>query len=206
MPIGPAMTTLKSTVAFLALMLRCAGIADTVVQVLIWHSFYSAVWWRLAIPVLAVAWATTMTVVLRRGWPSPFLACLDSAVYVALALGAQGCVPPAVRDDAFSWLVISMSGQLIVSAWYAPGALFALLALASPVAYWAGAMIQPVRDRATGLVKETRPCPSVAMTASPMLESTAESHRSFASARRRAAWSTSTSVVIITPPAAKKAS
>ena len=63
----------------------------------------------------------------------------------------------------------------------------------------------PVRDRATGLVKETRPCPSVAITASPMLDSTAESHRSFASARRRAAWSTSTSVVIIAPPATKKA-
>ena len=54
-------------------------------------------------------------------WPSPFLACVDSAVYVALALGAQACVPPAVRDNAFSWLVISMSGQLIVPAWYAPG-------------------------------------------------------------------------------------
>ena len=43
------------------------------------------------------------------------------------------------------------------------------------------------------------------MTASPMLESTAESHRSFASARRRAAWSTSTSAVIIAPPATNKA-
>jgi signal transduction histidine kinase len=141
-------------VAFVALMLRCAGIADTVVQVLIWHSFYAAAWWRLAVPLLAVVWAVAMAVVLRRGWPSPFLACLDCAVYVALALGAQGCVPPAVRDGAFSWLVISMSGQLIVSAWYAPRALSALLALVSPLAYWAGAMTQPATDRAT-LAKTT---------------------------------------------------
>lgn len=149
MPMGPAITTLGSMVAFLALMLRCAGIVDTLVQVLIWHSFYAAAWWRLAVPALAGIWGATITVVLRRGWPSPFLACLDSAVYVALALGAQECVPPAVRDGPFSWLVISMSGQLIVSVWYAPRALFALLALVSPVAYWAGAMTQPVTDRRT---------------------------------------------------------
>jgi len=74
---------------------------------------------------------------------SPVVACVDSAVYVALALGAQACVPPAVRDAAFSWLVIAMSGQLIVPAWYwyAPGALPVLLALASPLAFWAGAVV-----------------------------------------------------------------
>jgi signal transduction histidine kinase len=120
-----------------------------VVQVIIWHSFYTAVPWRLAAPVIAVAWAAAALAYLRRGWPSPFFACVDCAVYVGLALGAQGCVPPNVRDDAFSWLVISMSGQIIVPAWYAPDGLFVLLAALSPAAYWAGAMLQPVRDAST---------------------------------------------------------
>jgi signal transduction histidine kinase len=148
-PIGPAMTTLRSVIAYLASMVRYAGIVYIVVQVIIWHSFYTAPAWRLAGPALAVAWAATVTVYLRRRWPSPFFACVDSAVYVALALGAQECVPPAVRDDAFSWLVIAMSGQLVVPAWYAPGALSMLLSLLSPLAYWVGAGLQPVTDART---------------------------------------------------------
>jgi len=137
--IGPAMTTLRPVVARLASVVRCAGIAYIAVQVAIWHSFYTADSWRLAGPVAAAAWAAAVTAYLRRRWPAPLFACLDSAVYVALALSAQGCVPPAVRDDAFSWLVISMSSQLIVPAWYAPAALSVSLALASPAAYWVGA-------------------------------------------------------------------
>jgi signal transduction histidine kinase len=123
---------------------RGAGIVYIVVQVVTWHSFYAANPWRLAGPALAVAWAAAATLCLRRGWPSPALACLDSAVYVALALGASGGVPPAVRDTAFSWLVISMSGQLMIPAWYAPGILFWPLALISAAAYRAGAALQPV--------------------------------------------------------------
>jgi len=142
-PIGPAMTTLRSMIAYLAAMVRCAGSVYIVVQVVIWHSFYTTASWRLAGPALAVAWAVTVMVYLRRRWPSPFFACVDSAVYLALALGAQECVPPAVRDNTFSWLVISMSGQLIVPAWYAPGVLSVLLMLGSPAAYWAGAALQP---------------------------------------------------------------
>ena len=148
-PAGPAMTTLRSVIAGVASMVRCAGIVYIVVQVVIWHSFYAAGAWRLAAPALAVAWAATVTVSLRRRWPSASLACVDSAVYVALALGAQECVPPAVRDDMFSWLVIAMSGQLILPAWYAPGALSSLLVLMSPAAYWAGAALQPVTDMRT---------------------------------------------------------
>jgi signal transduction histidine kinase len=144
MPSGPAVTTLRSVVAHLASVVRGAGIAYIVVQVVIWHSFYAASSWRLAGPALAVAWAAAATLCLRRGWPSPALACLDSAVYVALALGVSGCVPPAVRDDAFSWLVICMSGQLMIPAWYAPRILFWPLALMSAAAYWAGAMQYPV--------------------------------------------------------------
>ena len=148
-PIGPAMTTLRSVIAWLAATVRCAGTVYIVVQVVIWHSFYTAASWRLAAPALAVAWAVTVMVCLRRRWPSTFLACVDSAVYVALALGAQECVPPAVRDDMFSWLVISMTGQLTVPAWYAPGVLSVLLTLSSPAAYWAGATLQPVTSTRT---------------------------------------------------------
>jgi signal transduction histidine kinase len=138
-PTGPAMTTLRSVVARLASVVRCAGIVYIAVQVAIWHSFYSADSWRLAGPIAAAAWAAAVTVYLRRRWPGPLFAGLDSALYVALALTAQGCVPPAIRDGALSWLVICMSSQLIVPAWYAPAALSVPLALASPAAYWVGA-------------------------------------------------------------------
>lgn len=148
-PIAPAMTTLRSVIAHLASIARCAGIAYIVVQVLIWHSFYAAGSWRLTAPALAVAWAAAVTVCLRRRWPSPFLACVDTAFYVALALGAPECVPPSIRDDMFSWLVIAMSGQLIVPAWSAPGALSVLLTLMSPAAYWVGTVLRPVTDLRT---------------------------------------------------------
>jgi signal transduction histidine kinase len=134
------MTTLRSVVARLASLVRCAGVAYIAVQVAVWHSFYLAVPWRLAGPVAASAWAAAVTVYLRRRWPAPFFACLDSAVYVALALSCQGCVPPSLRGHAYSWLVIAMSGQLIVPAWYAPAAVSVPLVLAAPAAYWAGAV------------------------------------------------------------------
>src|ERR1700744_224659 len=137
-PIGPAMTTFRSVIAYLATMIRWTGIAYIVIQVAIWHSFYTQSPWRLLAPALAVAWAVALTAYLGRHWPSPFLTWVDSAAYAALAVGAQACVPPAVRDSAYSWLVIAMSGQLIVPAWYAPGVLSILLVLSSPLAYWAG--------------------------------------------------------------------
>ena len=146
LPIGPAMTTLRSVIAPLASMVRSAGIVYIVVQVVIWHSFYTAETWRLAAPAVAVAWGAGVIICLRRRWPSPFLAFVDSAVYAALALSAQECVPPNVRDDAFSWLVIGISGQLIVPAWYAPGSLSLLLTLIAPAAYWLGAAMRPVAD------------------------------------------------------------
>ena len=130
-------------------MVRSAGIVYIIGQVIIWHPFYTADLWRLAGPAVAVAWAATVVVRLRRGWPSPVLAGVDCAVYVALALGAQGSVPPQVRDDMFGWLVISMSGQLIVPAWYAPGALSVLLTAITPAAYLVGAARLPVTDRRT---------------------------------------------------------
>jgi len=145
------MTTLRSVIAYLATMIRCAGIVYIVFEVVIWHAFYTAAAWPLVAPGVAVAWGATVILYLRRYLPSPVVACVDSAVYVALALGAQACVPPATRDSPSSWLVIAMSGQLIVPAWYwfASGPLPVLLALASPLAFWAGAMLQPVTDART---------------------------------------------------------
>jgi signal transduction histidine kinase len=146
---GPAMTTLRSVVAPLASMVRIAGTVYIVVQVVIWHSFYTGNGWRLMAPALTVAWGVTVAISLRRRWPSPWLAGADSVVYLALALSAQSCVPPQVRDDMFSWLVICMAGQLLVPAWYVPGALSALLALLTPAAFWLGAELQPVTDSRT---------------------------------------------------------
>jgi signal transduction histidine kinase len=138
-----------SVITHLASTLRVAGIAYTVVAVLIWHSFYMADPWLLLAPALTVAWGAVMAVYLRQGWPSPLLACSDTAVYVAFALSVAGCVPPGARDVALSWLVVSMSGQLIVPAWYAPGTLFTLMALASPAAYLTGSLTQPAPDIGT---------------------------------------------------------
>jgi signal transduction histidine kinase len=145
-PAGAAMTTLRSVVAYLACMLRCAEIAYIVVQVGIWHSFYTAAPWRITAPVLIAVWSAVLVAWLRRRGPSAPLACADFAVYAALAVAAQACVPPAVRDDTFSWLVISMSGQVMVPAWYAPTALSVLIGLISPAAYLAGALLQPAAD------------------------------------------------------------
>jgi signal transduction histidine kinase len=146
---GPAMTTLRSVVGYLALMVRCAGAVYIVVQVVIWHSFYATAPWRLVAPALAVAWALTVVAYLRRRLPSPFFAYADAAFYVVLALAAQRCVPPVARDDMFSWLVIAMTGELVVSVWFSPAAASVPLALISPIAYVTGARLQPVTDART---------------------------------------------------------
>jgi signal transduction histidine kinase len=138
-PTGPATTMLRSVIARFASVVRCAAIAYVFAQVVVWHSFYMADSARLAGPVAVTLWAAAVTIYLRRAWPGPLFAGIDSAVYVALALTAEGCVPPATRDDALSWLVISISSQVVVSAWYASSLLATPLALAAPVAYWAGA-------------------------------------------------------------------
>jgi signal transduction histidine kinase len=140
------MITLRSMIAHLATMIRYAGIAYIAVQVAIWHSFYAESPWRAAAPALAVAWATAAALYLRRHPPSELFTGADTIAYLALALAAQGGVPPDVRDSAFSWLVIAMSGQLIVPAWYAAGPLAVLFVLASPLAYLAGAELRPVTD------------------------------------------------------------
>ena len=140
------MTTLRTVIAHLATMIRSTGIAYIIVQVAIWHSFYTAHPWRFTAPALAVAWALGVTVYLRKHWPAAVLTGADSAAYLVLALTAQACVPPEVRDSPLSWLVIAMSGQIIVPAWYASGALSVPLVLSSPVAYLIGAKLLPVTD------------------------------------------------------------
>ncbi|HEY0932440.1 MAG TPA: ATP-binding protein [Trebonia sp.] len=133
----------------LAARIRYAGVAYVVVQTVIWHSFYTHHPWRLTGPAVAVAWGLVVAARLRRSWPSHWFACLDCLVYVVLAVGAQACVPPAVRDDAFSWLVISLSGQLMVPAWYSPGVLSLLPPLCAPLFFGAGALLQPVTNGRT---------------------------------------------------------
>lgn len=137
------MTTLRSVVAQCASVIRCIGIAYVVVQVIIWHSFYGADPWRLAGPLAAVLWAVAVVVYLRRRQPAWPLVCLDSGVYVALALSAEWCVSPATRGGAASWLFIAMASKLIVPAWFAPTAVSVPLALASGAAYWVGAAATP---------------------------------------------------------------
>jgi len=144
------MTTLRWVVSRLALVLRCAGIVYTAAQVAIWHSYYTADFRRLAGPALAVAWAAVVVFYLRKAWPTPRFACLDSAVYVVLALSAQAGAPPAIRAAAYGWLIIVVSGQVMVPAWFAPGAFCLPLALASPLAYAVGAtLIAGTGGRAT---------------------------------------------------------
>jgi signal transduction histidine kinase len=138
-PIGPAITTLRSVIARLASVVRCTAIAYIGVQLIIWNSFYTADSWRLAVPVAVMVWAAVVTIYLRQRSPPPLFACIDSAVYAAVALGAQGVVPLSVRDHAFSWLAISLTSQLIVPTWYAPTVLSAPLVAAAPLTYWIGA-------------------------------------------------------------------
>lgn len=142
-PTGPAMTTLRSVIAYIAGVVRCLAAVYVVVQLLVWHSFFAANPWRLTAPLAAVLWAVVAVLYLRhrflrRSWPGWRAACLDSAVYVTLALSAESCVPPATRGEAANWLVIAMAAQLVVPAWFVPAGLSVPLALALPVAYWIG--------------------------------------------------------------------
>jgi len=143
---GPAMTTLHSVIAQIATTIRYAGIVYIIASVAIWwHSFYAGSPARLLAPALAVAWGAVVSARIGRDGPSALLTGVDSAAYLMLGLCAQGCVPSAVRDGAFSWVVIAMSGQLMIPAWYASRAL-SVLVLAAPLAYVAGAGLWPVTN------------------------------------------------------------
>jgi signal transduction histidine kinase len=141
---GPAMATATGVAARTAATIRCLVLAYVLAQVIIWRSFYAADPWRLTGPAVAVAGGAAVLACLRQGAPGGALAAADSAVVVALALAAVWCVPPPMRGDTANWLYISMAGQLLMPAWFAPTAAFVPLALASGAAYWAGAVASPV--------------------------------------------------------------
>jgi signal transduction histidine kinase len=140
-PAGPALMALRGVAAWAVSFIRCVVIAYVAVQVIIWHAFYVADAWRLAGPAAAVAWDAAVVAYLRRRWPPWQRAGLDAAAGVLLALGAQWCVPQAMRGDTANWLYIVLVGQLLVPAWLAPTAVAAALALALGAAYWAGAAL-----------------------------------------------------------------
>ena len=131
----------------------------TAVQVIIWHSFYLTVPWRLAGPVVAVAWGSAAVTYLLRRWPVWQLAAVDSGVYVVLALCARWYLPPMMRGDSSNWLYIVTVGQLVAPAWFTPTTMLAVLALASGAAYWAGAAMTP--SAGTGLSSPTSPATAV---------------------------------------------
>jgi hypothetical protein len=89
---GPAIATLRVAATTTVSIIRCAGIACIAAEVIIWHSYY-AVPWRLAGPVLAMAWGMVAVAYISRHWPSVSLAVADSIVYIALALCARWCLP-----------------------------------------------------------------------------------------------------------------
>jgi signal transduction histidine kinase len=140
---GPAMTALRAVGASTASIIRCLGIAYTLGQLAIWHSFFAADPWRLAGPVIAMAWGATVVVYLSRRRPGWAPAAVDSAVYIGLALGAGWCVPPAMRGDGSNWLYIVMLGQLVAPAWFSPIVVSAPLALGSVASYYVGAVMAP---------------------------------------------------------------
>jgi signal transduction histidine kinase len=123
--------------------IRCAGIACTAAEVIIWHSFYGADPWRLAGPILTMAWGMAAVGYISRRWPSVPLAVTDSMVYIALALCARWYIPPVLSGNDFSWLELSIVGQVVTPAWFTPPPVLATLAAGTGAAYWAGAVLSP---------------------------------------------------------------
>ena len=114
------MTALGTVITRVVVIVRGVALAEIVVQVLIWRSFYLASPWLLCGPAAAIAWGVTTMAYLRRHRPSWQLVCVDTAVYAVLAFGAAWCVPPAIRGEAGSWLFILVTTQSIVTVWFAP--------------------------------------------------------------------------------------
>jgi signal transduction histidine kinase len=156
-PTGPAMATLTAVAARTAVTIRCLALGYVVVQVVIWRSFFAADPARLAGPAVAIACAAGVAAGLRSGAPGWRLIGADSLVQVALALFAVWCVPPPMRGDTANWLFVSMAGQLLTPAWFAPSAAVAPLALASGAAYWAGAVASPVPGSAVPASADNSP-------------------------------------------------
>ena len=149
-PAGPAMSVLSTIIARIAAILRAIALAEVLVQVIIWQSFYLARPWLLWGPAVAIAWSGAAIVYLRRRRPPWQLVCADTAVYAALALGAAWCVPPAMRGEAGSWLFILLASQVITPIWFAPRALSVPLAFTPGVAFAVGTALAPATRLVTG--------------------------------------------------------
>jgi signal transduction histidine kinase len=144
------MTVLGTVIIRIAAIVRGIALAYVIVQLFIWHSFYLARPWFLVGPAVALAWGCAAIARLRRypvRWP---LICIDTAVYVALAVGAGWCVPLAIRGEAGSWLFIVVASQLVIPIWFAPPGLSLPLALASGAAFGAGAALTSAGQHAAG--------------------------------------------------------
>jgi signal transduction histidine kinase len=139
LPAGAAMATLLAVAARTAWTIRCIAIGYIVIQVVIWHSFFTARPERLAGPAVAVLCAAAVAARLRWSQPGWRLATLDTAAAAALALGAWWCVPPAMQGDTASWLYIAVVSQMIVPAWFAPAPAVVPLTVVSAAAFWIGA-------------------------------------------------------------------
>jgi signal transduction histidine kinase len=142
------MTVLGTIIARVVVIVRGIALAEVVVQVIIWRSFYLASPWLLWGPAAALAWGITSMAYLRRHRPSGRLVCVDTAVFAGLALCAAWCVPTAIRGEAGSWLFILVTTQAVAPVWFAPRALSAPLAIMPGIAFGAGTALAP----ATGLV------------------------------------------------------
>ena len=140
---GPAMTVLSVMIVWIAAIVRGIAAGYVVVQVLIWHAFYTGNPWTLWGPAVAVAWGCGAIAYLRHYPPRWPVVCADTAVYMALGAGAGWCVPLAIRGVAGSWLFIVVASQLIMPIWFTPRRLALVLALASAAAFWAGTMLAP---------------------------------------------------------------
>jgi len=136
------MTVLGTLVARIAVILRAMALAEMVVQVILWRSFYLASPRLLWGPAVALAWGgTAMACLWRHHRPRWQLLCADTAVYAGLALGASWCVPAALRGEAGSWLFILITSQIVTPVWLAPRALSMPLAVTPAAAFAVGAAL-----------------------------------------------------------------
>jgi len=137
------MAVLGTLVVRITVILRGIALAEMVVQVIIWRSFYQASPWLLWGPAVALAWGGTSIGYLRRHRPGWRFVCADTAVCAGLAFGAAWCVPPAIRGEAGSWLFILVTAQTLAPVWLAPRALSLPLAFAPAIAFGAGTALAP---------------------------------------------------------------
>ncbi len=137
------MTVLGTIIARVVAVVRGIALAEIVVQVIIWRSFYLASPWLLCGPAAALAWGGITLAYLRRHRPGWALVCVDTAVYAGLAFCAAWCVPTAIRGEAGSWLFILVITQSVTPVWFAPRALKLPLAVTPGIALAVGIALAP---------------------------------------------------------------